>query len=65
MPIQYEGYTKLTEFGGFVQTPQGTIRITALDATGDRNDQMIIYEGGEHLGAPQILGEFLCRWAEP
>jgi hypothetical protein len=59
--MTYEGYTNLVPFSGILQTSQGTASISVLDATGNAGNQMIIYEGGEHLGAPPELGELICH----
>jgi len=57
--IAYEGYTQTGAFEGVIVTPRGNLRIAVLDNTGGK---MIIYSGRPTLGAPQTLGEFVCRW---
>ena len=57
--ILYEGYTQTGAFEGVIATPHGNLRIAVLDNTGGK---MIIYSGKPTLGAPQTLGQFVCRW---
>jgi hypothetical protein len=59
--MTYEGYTN-GAFRGILQAPQGVFPISVLDATGNTGNEMIIYQGGEHLGAPPTLGKLICRW---
>jgi len=60
MLMKYEGYTNLAPFKGTLQTLQGLLLIAVLDAL--PGDQMIIYDGVERLGPPEILGQFVCVW---
>ena len=55
----YGGYVQLGAFPGIIETPQRKIFVKVLDNTGGK---MIIYSGQESLGAPDILGEFVCNW---
>jgi hypothetical protein len=57
--MMYEGYTRVGAFEGILQGAQGVLPIAVLDNTGG---QMIIYRGGASLGAPPIVGQFVCRW---
>jgi hypothetical protein len=58
--MTYEGYTKLGAYRGILQAPQGVFHISVLDATGNAGNEMIIYQGGESLGAPPTLGRLIC-----
>lgn len=55
----YDGYTRTAPFEGVISTPNGGLRIAVLDNT---SGQMIIYGGGPSLGAPDTIGQFVCRW---
>lgn len=57
--MTYEGHTRTAPFQGVIITSQGPLRIGVLDNTGG---QMIIYGGAPSLGAPQTIGQFVCRW---
>jgi hypothetical protein len=57
--MMYEGYTRVGAFEGVLQAPQGVFPIAVLDNTGG---QMIIYKGGASLGAPPMVGQFVCQW---
>jgi hypothetical protein len=55
----YEDYSTLAPYEGILQTSDGRWAISVLDNSGG---QMLIYQGGEHLGAPPLIGQFVCRW---
>jgi hypothetical protein len=57
--MMYESYTKVGAFDGILQGSQDALPIAVLDNTGG---QMIIYRGGASLGAPPMVGQFVCRW---
>ena len=50
---------KLPQQAGVIQSSQAQVTLEVLDATGLQGNRMIIYEAGESLGPPTILGEFM------
>jgi hypothetical protein len=56
--MQYGGYSRV-EVVGVIVSPQGTWRISVLDNSGG---QMKIYDGRATLGAPNMIGQFVCDW---
>jgi hypothetical protein len=60
LPIQYQDYTNLAPYDGFLIDGQQLYSINVLDNTGGR---FIIYDGRSTLGPPEIWGEFSCRWS--
>jgi hypothetical protein len=56
----YEDYSNLAPYEGVLQTNEGYYSISVLDNTGG---QMLVYQGGESLGPPALIGQFVCRWA--
>lgn len=57
--IQYEGYTNTGAFEGLITGQFAPISISVLDNTGG---EMIIYDGTQSLGAPEILARLICNW---
>ncbi|MAU01868.1 MAG: hypothetical protein CL608_32425 [Anaerolineaceae bacterium] len=59
-PMEYEGYTNTAPFDGFIEESRDQIlHIAVLDNTAGN---FIIYDGRPTLQAPDIWGEFDCRW---
>ena len=64
--LTYEGYTNPAPYEGRLHIPsgpyQGVYPVSILDATGNYNEQFIIYEGRASLGPPNEWGRLVCTW---